>query len=152
MSEPRFVFRLTAYNTSKLHPQVSRALELCNEIVSRAKYPFLWKHKGPLGTHPVRAARQGAYDKAASKLLQGKDEFRAEDDIRISFYSEGMKTSRSYVPFTEFYAALETRDTFMLIYGPLVTVLQKRDLVQGDLGELRELFREQLPAYRDLTK
>ena len=40
----------------------------------------------------------------------------------------------------------------MLIYGPLVTVLQKRDLVQGDLGELRELFREQLPAYRDLTK
>ena len=119
MMEPRFIFRLTSYHTDKLLPQVSRALELRNEIVSRAKYPFLWKRKDKLKAkgkeRPARPSKSGAYDKAAGKLLKGKDELRAKDDIRILFYDEGMKTHASYIPFTEFYGAIETRDTIMLI-------------------------------------
>lgn len=151
MIEPRFIFRLTSYHTDKLLPQVSRALELRNEIVSRAKYPFLWKRKDKLKAkgkeRPARPSKSGAYDKAAGKLLKGKDELHAKDDIRILFYDEGMKTHASYIPFTEFYGAIETRDTIMLIYGPLVTLLQKHDLLEGDLGEFREMLKDVLPKY-----
>ena len=151
MMEPRFIFRLTSYHTDKLLPQVSRALELRNEIVSRAKYPFLWKRKDKLKAkgkeRPARPSKSGAYDKAAGKLLKGKDELCAKDDIRILFYDEGMKTHASYIPFTEFYGAIETRDTIMLIYGPLVTLLQKHDLLEGDLGKFREMLKDVLPKY-----
>ena len=57
MMEPRFIFRLTSYHTDKLLPQVSRALELRNEIVSRAKYPFLWKRKDKLKAKGVQSVR-----------------------------------------------------------------------------------------------
>lgn len=64
MMEPRFIFRLTSYHTDKLLPQVSRALELRNEIVSRAKYPFLWKRKDKLKAkgkeRPGRARQRAA--------------------------------------------------------------------------------------------
>ena len=35
----------------------------------------------------------------------------------------------------------------MLIYGPLVTLLQKHDLLEGDLGEFREMLKDVLPKY-----
>lgn len=153
MSEPRFVFRLTAYDTKALLPQVSRALELRNEIVSRAKYPFLWKAKDKRAAKgkdrppkPRPEGKPNPYDKLAAKLLKGKDEFLPEDNIRILLYDEGLKSHASYTPFTEFYGAIETDDTFLLVYGPLVTLLQKKDLIEGDIDELRELFKERIPV------
>ena len=38
MSGEEYVFRLTSYNKAALLPEVSRALETRNELVSRAKY------------------------------------------------------------------------------------------------------------------
>ncbi len=150
MNEVRFVFRLTAYDTAALQPQVSRALEKRNEMVSRAKYPFLWKRKDKLkakGKARPERHRPGAFDKHAARLLKGKDEFLPEDDIRITLYDEGLRSHASYTPFSEFYGAIETKDTFMLVYGPLVTLLQKHDLIQGELEDLRKFLKKKMPSY-----
>ena len=38
----------------------------------------------------------------------------------------------------------------MLIYGPLVTLLQKKDLIEGDIDELRQLFKERIPVNKKI--
>ena len=127
MMEPRFIFRLTSYqHRQAAAPGQSRAGAAQRDSLPVQSTPFLWKRKDKLKAkgkeRPAHPSKSGAYDKAAGKLLKGKDELRAKDDIRILFYDEGMKTHASYIPFTEFYGAIETRDTIMLIYGPLVTL------------------------------
>lgn len=42
MSESRFIFSLTPYDTETLLPQVRRALEKRTELLSRKQYPALW--------------------------------------------------------------------------------------------------------------
>ena len=156
MIEPRFIFRLTPYNTKKLLPQVSSALVVRNEMVSRAKYPFLWRGRDRRAARgkakpekPLSESKKRSFDKLAARLLKGKDQLYAEDNIRILLYDEGLKSHASYTPFTEFYGVIETKDTFMLVYGPLVTLLQKHDLIQGDINELRVFLEERIaPIHR----
>ena len=157
MIEPKYIFRLTAYNAKKLLPQVSRALEERNEMVSRAKYPFLWRHKDKLAAKgkakppkPSPDWKKNPYDKTAANLLKGKDQFLPEDNIQILIYDEGLKSHASYTPFKEFYGVIETKDTIMLVYGPLVTLLQKRDLLGGDLDGLRSLLQERIAIYKHI--
>lgn len=83
--------------------------------------------------------KRNPYKADAAKLLQGKDKFRAEDNIRIVFNSEGMRTARSFIPYREFQCWIETQDLLLFMYGPLVTMLQKTDLIEGSLGDFRRL-------------
>ncbi len=54
MDNIKYVFRLTSYDINRLLPQVSKALEKRTEIVSRERYPNLWKN-----TDRLNAASQG---------------------------------------------------------------------------------------------
>lgn len=54
MDNIKYVFRLTAYDINCLLPQVSKALEKRTELVSRERYPNLWKN-----TDRLNAASQG---------------------------------------------------------------------------------------------
>lgn len=43
MEDSAFCFQLTPYDTQRLLPQVSKALEKRTELISRERYPVLWK-------------------------------------------------------------------------------------------------------------
>ena len=151
MSDTTFVFRLSSYNQSALLTQVSQALEARNVLVSRAKMRLrLNRGKGVFKDR--RPGQRNPFDKQAAKLLEGKDKIKVTDDIRISFNNVGMRTARSFIPYTEFYCGFETKDLLLLVYGPLVTLLQKRDLIEGELDELRTLLEKQLPLFTSIEK
>lgn len=44
MADTNYIFQISPYDTKKLLPQVSKALERRMEIISREQYPGLWKH------------------------------------------------------------------------------------------------------------
>jgi len=54
MDNIKYVFRLTSYDVNRLLPQVSKALEKRTELVSRERYPNLWKN-----TDKINALSQG---------------------------------------------------------------------------------------------
>ena len=85
------------------------------------------------------AGRSNPYARDAAKLLKGKDSFLAEDDIRIVFNEYGMRSARSFIPYNEFQCWIETEDLFLFMYGPLVTLLQKTDLVDAEISDFRQL-------------
>ena len=72
------------------------------------------------------------------KLLKNKDSFLPEDNIRIVFNEYGMRSARSFIPYNEFQCWIETEDLFLFMYGPLVTLLQKTDLEDGELTDFRQ--------------
>lgn len=94
-----------------------------------------------------RPGRPKLYAKSAEKLLEGKDKFLAEDGIEVKFYETGMLVGKNFIPFGEFLCGFETADTFLVVYGPLVTLLQKKDLTLGDEDGFREYLRTNLPAF-----
>ena len=94
-----------------------------------------------------RYKKKNPYDKAAAKLLSGKDQFLAEDDIRVIFNELGMKSVHSFIPYTEFACTVETNELFFLSYGPLVTMVKKSDLIEGDLDGFRKLVKRMIPQY-----
>ena len=88
----------------------------------------------------------------ARNVLVSRAKMRLRLNIRISFNNVGMRTARSFIPYTEFYCGFETKDLLLLVYGPLVTLLQKRDLIEGELDELRALLEKQLPLFTSIEK
>ena len=44
MADINNIFQISPYDTEKLLPQVSKALEKRTEIISREQYPGMWKH------------------------------------------------------------------------------------------------------------
>jgi len=44
MADTDYIFHISSYDTEKLLPQVSRALEKRTEMVSRERFPRIWKH------------------------------------------------------------------------------------------------------------
>ena len=85
------------------------------------------------------AGRSNPYARDAAKLLKNKDSFLPEDNIRIVFNEYGMRSARSFIPYNEFQCWIETEDLFLFMYGPLVTLLQKTDLEDGELTDFRQL-------------
>lgn len=50
MNNIHFIFQLSPYNIDKLLPQVSKALEKRTELVSRERFPGLWKNTDRINT------------------------------------------------------------------------------------------------------
>ncbi len=61
MENKNYVFQISAYDTESLLPQVSKALEKSVELVSRERYPGLWKYTDKLNamTESVESIKQG---------------------------------------------------------------------------------------------
>jgi len=59
-----YLFRLSPYNINKLLPQVSKALEKRTELVSRERYPGLWKH-----TDKFRESSEQGQNRLRTKVL-----------------------------------------------------------------------------------
>ena len=101
--------------------------------------------------------KQNPFDKAAQLLLQEKSTAAGMEHVRITFSPEGMVISRAdreqethLVPYSSFEWVLETADLLLPMYHSAVTILQKKDLLTGNLSELRVLLKAQT-QYFSLT-
>lgn len=107
---------------------------------------------GVSGLWRTRKNREKPFDRSARLLLEGKDQAPENPAPVVSFTDEGMSLSSQgeteFVPYSDFESAWETADTLFLVFGQRVTLLQKRDLVQGDFSGLSRLLTEKVAAYQ----
>ena len=100
----------------------------------------------------TRKNRENPFDRSARLLLEGKDQTPESPAPVVSFSDQGMtfseKDKTEFVPYSDFESAWETEDTLLLVFGQRVTLLQKRDLVQGDFSGLSRLLAEKVAAYQ----
>ena len=107
---------------------------------------------GASGLLRTRKNREKPFDRSARLLLEGKDQTPENPAPVVSFSDQGMtfseKDKTEFVPYSDFESAWETEDTLLLVFGQRVTLLQKRDLVQGDFSGLSRLLAEKVAAYQ----
>ena len=88
----------------------------------------------------------------ARLLLEGKDQTPESPVPAVSFSDQGMTLSEKgeteFVPYSDFESAWETEDALLLVFGQRVTLLQKQDLVQGDVASLSRLLSEKVATYQ----
>ena len=111
----------------------------------------LWSW-GSLGYGAPERTGKKPFDCSARLLLEGKDQTPERPAPTVSFSDQGMSLSEKggseFVPYSDFESAWETADTLLLVFGQRVTLLQKRDLVQGDFSGLSRLLAEKIAAYQ----
>lgn len=107
---------------------------------------------GVSGLWHTRKNRENPFDRSARLLLAGKDQTPESPAPAVSFSDQGMTLSEKgdaeFVPYSDFESVWETEDTLLLVFGQRVTLLQKRDLVQGDFSGLSRLLSEQVAVYQ----
>ena len=107
---------------------------------------------GASGLWRTRKNRENPFDRSARLLLEGKDQTPESPAPVVSFSDQGMtfseKDKTEFVPYSDFESAWETEDTLLLVFGQRVTLLQKQNLVQGDLPGLSRLLAEKVAAYQ----
>ena len=107
---------------------------------------------GVSGLWHTRKNREKPFDRSARLLLEGKDQTPENPAPVVSFSDQGMtfseKDKTEFIPYSDFESAWETEDTLLLVFGQRVTLLQKRDLVQGDFSGLSRLLAEKVAAYQ----
>ena len=99
-----------------------------------------------------RRAPRDPYDRAAGKLLEGREnpELRV---LRVLFDSDGMVITHvaaqehHRVPYSEMAMILETKDRLLPITDEVIVTLQKQDQCTGMLTDLREWLQEQTEYY-----
>ena len=100
----------------------------------------------------TRKNREKPFDRSALLLLEGKDQAPENPAPLVSFSDQGMslsaKSETEFIPYSDFESAWETEDALLLVFGQRVTLLQKRDLVQGDFSGLSRLLAEKVAAYQ----
>ena len=110
---------------------------------------------GVSGLWRTRKNREKPFDRSARLLLEGKDQTPESPAPTVSFSDQGMSLSSQgeteFIPYSDFESAWETEDTLLLVFGQRVTLLQKRDLVQGDFSDLSRLLAEKVAVYQQIA-
>ena len=103
---------------------------------------------GVLALLTRKSWRQDPFDRAARKLLEGKEASMGTEQMTLTFFREGIVVQwgeegeeRRDISYAEFEMVLETEDLLLLVYRNAVTFLQKADLYHGSMEELRDLLR-----------
>lgn len=100
----------------------------------------------------TRKNREKPFDRSARLLLEGKDQTPESPAPVVSFSDQGMtfseKGNTEFVPYSDFESAWETEDALLLVFGQRVTLLQKQDLIKGNLPGLSRLLSEKVPTYK----
>lgn len=156
MNATDFTFRLTAYDIDRFLPQVRKALEKRSELLSRKRFPAVWKITDKLGTssHPGKR-KSNSLDRSARALLNGKDTLSEEQAMEISFFETAMILpgggDDDCVLYEDFQCVIETADLFLLVFGTRAAVLQKRDLITGGLDAFRAFIAGNVAQYHSLA-
>lgn len=99
-----------------------------------------------------RKHRHNPFDKPADILLTDLNDRLTGKLCTMTFTDQGMTASVSddsseTVPWQEVSCAVETEDTFLLVYRDRVALLQKKDLSEGGKEEFRTLLASSAKAY-----
>lgn len=134
-----------------LIPGLAEPQELLVPLLAGAAAVIL----GITGLWRSRKNRKTPFDRSARLLLEGKDQLPRALSPAVSFSDQGMTLSTGevepeFVPYSDFESAIETADTLLLVFGERVTLLQKQDLVKGDLYELSRLISEKVAKYESI--
>lgn len=93
-----------------------------------------------MSTRPAKAP----FEKAARKLLKGLSRLPEGQSLRVCLDEAGMDLAgEAKVPVEAYEFAIETEDLFLITFGGNVALLQKENLVQGDLEDFRTFISEQ---------
>ena len=129
-------------------PGLMESKELLVPLVAGAAAVVL----GASGLWRTRKNREKPFDRSARLLLEEKDQTPENPAPVVSFSDEGMSLSSqgeaAFIPYSDFESTWETEDTLLLVFGQRVTLLQKRDLVQGDFSGLSRLLAEKVAVYQ----
>ncbi len=92
------------------------------------------------------------FEKSAGLLLKGKDSMPANPPITVTFSEAGMTissggTDGDCVPYDRFECAVETADLLLLVYSGSAALLQKSDLMSGDIKEFCAFLAENIWPY-----
>lgn len=104
---------------------------------------------GISGLWGSQSRRKNPFDKSAGILLSGLQSLPEGQMLQVGFSLQGMTISDSdrqaqTFPWEQFECAVETADTYLLVYGEQVTLLQKKDLTEGTQEEFRALLAAQI--------
>ena len=107
---------------------------------------------GASGLLRTRKNREKPFDRSARLLLEGKDQTPENPAPVVSFSDQGMtfseKIKRSLYRTVTLNQHGKQKTPCFLVFGQRVTLLQKRDLVQGDFSGLSRLLAEKVAAYQ----
>lgn len=105
---------------------------------------------GIIALGPWKRKRTTAFDRAAERLLLGKDDPSGAKGVRVTFSEEGMsidqenrKGTGHIFPYSCFELVLETEDLLLPVYDESIMILQKKDLLTGSLPELAGFLGKQ---------
>ena len=101
-----------------------------------------------IGVAALAMRKQGErnpFDQAARLLLEGKQAQSEMEQGKVCFSPEGMtlywgEEAQRFIPYASFEMVLETEDLLLPVYDDAVSVLQKKDLCEGTIEELRALL------------
>lgn len=93
---------------------------------------------------------RSSFDKAAAKLLEGRESAQGMEEIRVTFSETGLSLCQGdaeifQAPYAEFESVIETEDLLLPIVGDRILVLQKKDLLEGRPDQLRLWLQQHSP-------
>lgn len=102
-----------------------------------------------------RKKRKNPFDRSAGILLSGLRALPEAESLQVCFSPEGMKGAETVpdayaVPWEGFTCAVETADTFLLVYEEKALLLQKKDLKEGTPEEFRALLATHIQNFVSL--
>lgn len=98
--------------------------------------------------------RPSKFERAAVRLLETRQ--HGEDRLQVIFCAQGMifllagqneQNEQKEVPFGQFERVIETENLLALITAEYITLLQKKDLIQGSLEDLQAFLKENIPYF-----
>lgn len=94
-----------------------------------------------------RHSRKSPYGRAAEQLLREQGQAGGSGETQVRFSDTGMvlaqkasEEGKQEVPYSAFESVIETEDFLVLVYGGNAAVLQKQDLMLGNIEELRNFL------------
>lgn len=103
---------------------------------------------------------RSSFDKAAAKLLEGRESAQGMEETRVIFSEAGLSLCQGdaeifQAPYAEFESVIETEDLLLPIVGDRILVLQKKDLLEGRPDQLRLLLQQHsqyIPSLGDVPR
>lgn len=100
------------------------------------------------------------FDNAAKEFLEAQAESIKDKKLQVAFFDEEIvmisgeleELDQETVAYSDVEVALETKDVFLLTHNGRGVLLQKKDIIFGELNEFREFLAEKTRAFEMLNE
>lgn len=135
--ESGFLFGVTLIDDA-LTPQLSQVLERCTQLASRKRL----------------RRKESCFDRQARELVRQRGTVTNLESAQVEFTEEGMVLSdgtdvgAQCFEYPEFFFVAETEALLVPVCGQRAVVLQKKDLREGSMEQLRVFLQERVSYER----